>query len=82
LLLWGVLCRQVRFSALPGEGVGLVLLPQILGMARVWVLSLEADLVLQFPLNLDLGLTLGTGPFLCLSIPWWRLAAGLALPAA
>jgi hypothetical protein len=34
-LLWCVLCRQVRLSAPLGEGVGLVLLFQILGMAGV-----------------------------------------------
>jgi hypothetical protein len=34
-LLWGVLYRQVRLSPPLGEGVGLVLLPQTLGMAGV-----------------------------------------------
>jgi hypothetical protein len=34
-LLWGVLCRQVWLSPPLGEEVGLVLLPQTLGMARV-----------------------------------------------
>jgi hypothetical protein len=49
LLLWGVLCRQVRLSPPLGEEVGLVLLPQILGMACVGVevLVLEVALVLE-----------------------------------
>jgi hypothetical protein len=34
-LLWAVLCRQVWLSASPREEVGLVLLPQIMGMAGV-----------------------------------------------
>jgi hypothetical protein len=47
------------------------------------VLTLEAAmvLVLGFPLNLGLGLAPGIGPYLCLLIPWWRHAAGHALPA-
>jgi hypothetical protein len=63
----GVLCW---FSPPLGEEVGLVLLPQTLGMAGV--LSLEVALVLElgFPPSLDLGLAPGTSPFLCLSIPW------------
>jgi hypothetical protein len=35
LLLWGVLCRQVRLSLPLGEEVGLILLPKTLGMAGV-----------------------------------------------
>jgi hypothetical protein len=72
-LLWGMLCRQVRLTPPLGEEVGLVLLPQILGMAE-WgrVLAPEVALVLElgFPPNLDPGLAPGTGPFLCPSIPW------------
>jgi hypothetical protein len=71
--LWGVLCRQVWLSPPLGEEVGLVLLPQILGIAEVGgVLALEVALVLEwgFPPNLNLGLSPGTGPFLCPSIPW------------
>ena len=66
-LLWGVLCRQVRLSPPLGEEVGLVLLPQTLGMAGVGgLLALEVALVLElgFPPNLDLGLAPGTGPIL------------------
>jgi hypothetical protein len=73
LLLWGVLCRQVRLSAPLGEGVGLVQLPKTLGMVGVGgVLALEVALVLElrFPPNLDPGLAPGTGPFLRPSIPW------------
>jgi hypothetical protein len=66
----------------PGEGVGLVLLSQILGMVGVGVLALEAALVLElgFPLNLGLGLAPGIGPYLRPLIPWWRHATGHALP--
>jgi hypothetical protein len=53
----------------PAEGVGLVLLPQILGMAGVGGM-LALVLELGFPYNLDLGLAPETGPFLCPSIPW------------
>jgi hypothetical protein len=37
-------------------------------------------LELGFPLNLGLRLAPGIGPYLCPSIPWWRYAAGNALP--
>jgi hypothetical protein len=70
LLLWGVLCRQVRLSPSLGEEVELV---QILGMAGVGrVLALKVALVLElgFYPNLNLGLAPGTGPFLCPLIPW------------
>jgi hypothetical protein len=84
-LLWGVLCRHLRLSALPGEGVGLVLLSQVLGMVGVGrgVLALEAALVfgLGCPLNLGLGVDPGIGPNLYPSIPWWRHTTGHALTA-
>jgi hypothetical protein len=70
LLLWGVLYPQVRLSAPSGEGVVLVLLSQILGMAGV--LALEAALVLElgFLLYLGLGLAPRIGPNLYPLIPW------------
>jgi hypothetical protein len=72
-----VLCRQVRLSAPPREGVGLVLLSQILGMAGVggWVPSLEAALMLElgFPLNLGVVLAPGIGPNLVM--PYLQLEA-------
>jgi hypothetical protein len=78
----------MRLSAPPGEGLGLVLWFQILGMVGVGVggegvLAPEAALVLEleFPLNLDLGLAPGIEPNLYSSIPWWKHAAGHALPA-
>ena len=80
---WG-LGRQVRPSLPPGEEEGLILLLQTLGMAGVGgVLALEVALVLElgFPPNFDLGLAPGSGPSLCPSIPWGRLAARDALPA-